>query len=161
MTEEQLREILERSTRLREDRYLHWENAGGRIECEHGYAAGVACPRCDQRGALEDVPALVAAYREVRAQNTVLRKQVAGQPLNDEELAAYTLCPEHGRELVELRALAAELARELAYTCRHEDSCLEALGVHSGRCSCGYTHADKRAALARASEAGLLEETQG
>lgn len=66
MTEEQLREILERATRLREDRYLHWENAGGRIECEHGYAAGVACPRCDQRGARTDVPALVAAYRELR-----------------------------------------------------------------------------------------------
>lgn len=28
-------------------RYTPWENAGGPNECEHGYAEGIPCERCD------------------------------------------------------------------------------------------------------------------
>lgn len=27
--------------------YLRWEYAGGPNECDHEYAAGIPCPRCD------------------------------------------------------------------------------------------------------------------
>jgi chromosome segregation ATPase len=27
--------------------YLHWSQAGGPNECEHGYAEGIPCPNCD------------------------------------------------------------------------------------------------------------------
>lgn len=30
--------------------YLRWEYAGGPNECAHGYAEGIACPRCDAAG---------------------------------------------------------------------------------------------------------------
>lgn len=31
-----------------EKKYLPWAEAGGPDECEHGYAAGIPCPKCDE-----------------------------------------------------------------------------------------------------------------
>lgn len=35
--------------RLLANLYLPWTNAGGPNECEHGYAAGIACRKCDMQ----------------------------------------------------------------------------------------------------------------
>jgi hypothetical protein len=39
---------VKRLTRLIENKYVPWTNAGGPNECEHGYATGIPCRRCDE-----------------------------------------------------------------------------------------------------------------
>ncbi len=43
------REALLASERLRANKYMEWGYAGGPNECEHGFAEGIDCPRCDEK----------------------------------------------------------------------------------------------------------------
>lgn len=39
--------------------YLHWSQAGGPNECEHGYAEGIPCPNCDANPRVQELRAEV------------------------------------------------------------------------------------------------------
>ena len=39
--------------------YLHWSEAGGQNECEHGYAEGIPCPNCDANPRIQELRAEV------------------------------------------------------------------------------------------------------
>lgn len=67
--------------------YLHWSEAGGPNECEHGYAEGIPCPDCDGnpkqialKAEIERLkqrwPAL-AENERLRRENWVLRDIIA------------------------------------------------------------------------------------
>ncbi len=45
--------------------YLHWSEAGGPNECEHGYAEGIPCPHCDSN---PKIIALLAQLAQANAQ---------------------------------------------------------------------------------------------
>ena len=36
-------------------KYLHWSEAGGPNECEHGYAEGIPCPNCDANPRIQEL----------------------------------------------------------------------------------------------------------
>lgn len=55
--------------------YLHWSQAGGPNECEHGYAEGIPCPKCDANPRIIELRAEVAdANAEVEQLQAVLEK---------------------------------------------------------------------------------------
>ena len=44
--------------------YLHWSQAGGPNECEHGYAEGIPCPNCDANPRIQELRAEVERLKE-------------------------------------------------------------------------------------------------
>ena len=62
--------------------YLHWSQAGGPNECEHGYAEGIPCPNCDANPRVQ----------ELRAENERLRAaRIACEQQFQEKVARITL----------------------------------------------------------------------
>jgi hypothetical protein len=80
------------------EKYLHWSEAGGPNECEHGYAEGIDCPRCDVNPKLQRLQADLQAAREearvLAGTNAKLVQQVSQADLDLEaarqQIAALT-----------------------------------------------------------------------
>jgi len=43
-----IQDVLDAALRLLVHKYIDWTKAGGRNECDHGIAEGIACRRCDE-----------------------------------------------------------------------------------------------------------------
>jgi hypothetical protein len=106
-------------------KYLDWASAGGPNECEHGYAKGIPCPRCDKDKQDRYEPLTEAELAEIE------------QKLSRSAADGFML-PGTRRLIVTIRALQAENAGLKKYAdhvpwCAHWNVIAD-----SRKCNCGY-----------------------
>jgi hypothetical protein len=80
--------------------YLHWSQAGGPNECEHGYAEGIPCPNCDANPRIVELRAEKASLELLLRNNQERREEV--------EMRHGDLVRENERLRTELRGFICE-----------------------------------------------------
>jgi multidrug efflux pump subunit AcrA (membrane-fusion protein) len=66
-------------------KYLHWSEAGGPNECEHGYAEGIPCPQCDKSPRIIALLAELATLRSDLAHAQADLERVYEQRVREHE----------------------------------------------------------------------------
>jgi predicted RNase H-like nuclease (RuvC/YqgF family) len=87
---------------MSDKQYLHWSQAGGPNECEHGYAEGIPCPNCDANPRIVELRAEIERRKQafndmfedctkanaaLRAENERLQQEVERLLIDNAELS--------------------------------------------------------------------------